>query len=332
MAIPMQVPLEFLARIQSGELIRYGTILKDAASGQIVGHLKETGNLSQILSMFPINPVSGILDLAANGYQAYQLNKLMRVMEVLQLTAGISAAASVVNLGVSVAGFAIVINKLNRIESKLDKIASGLEEIRIILDENNIKWEMMTMSKLKYAAGVLADAEAATIIDRKYDLLQRASAEFSKLRHFYFCLISRLDPVSDPALASDEVRDLYARYFTVAQGQLQSEFLLNDCGSYRSALNAICDESIELNSFITTDAYRARCDTREAIDVNFDFKKISSGVRELKKFATETTERMEGFKVELDYIEQSNISPSDYLENLQSQEPNIVLIPAIPRH
>lgn len=49
--IPFEIPAELLGRVASGELIRYGTILKDAGTGQIVKHLQETG-VAQAVSMW----------------------------------------------------------------------------------------------------------------------------------------------------------------------------------------------------------------------------------------------------------------------------------------
>jgi len=136
--IPMQIPEQFLSRIANGELIRYGTIIKNASSGNIVGHLKEVGDFSSVVGQLSLNPVTGLLNLGSNITQNIQLNNIAQTLNTLQLASEIGAVASIANLGVSVAGFAVVIKKLKQIERKLDHVVTGIHEIRAILDENNM--------------------------------------------------------------------------------------------------------------------------------------------------------------------------------------------------
>jgi len=330
LSIPFQVPSEYLAQLLSGELVRYGGIIKSATTGQIVGHLKEAGNLGMVLSQLPSNPVSGMLDvakLASSGYEVFQLREISKAIEVLQLTSSIGAVASVATLGVSVAGFAVVINKLNKIESKLDNVASQLQEIRAILDEMNINWEMLTLSKMRSASERLKHAEFASTPSRRYDFLKESNREFAKLRHYFFCLLTRLGPARNPALQSDQGVDLFSRYFASALGQLHSEFLLNDHGAYKSTLKSIHDQCIEIRGFEVVDAYRSRCDNRTPLDVNFDFGQVMSQVKNIKDIVDESATRIDGFSVEFDYLEANNIQPVDYVAELKSMEENLILIP-----
>ncbi len=72
--IPFEIPTELLGRVASGELIRYGTILKDAGTGQIVKHLQETGVAQSILSNLASGsfaPVSMLADVVSAGANVY---------------------------------------------------------------------------------------------------------------------------------------------------------------------------------------------------------------------------------------------------------------------
>lgn len=40
----------YAAELASGELVRFGALLKDSVSGRVVAHLQETGMLQQVLS------------------------------------------------------------------------------------------------------------------------------------------------------------------------------------------------------------------------------------------------------------------------------------------
>ena len=85
--IPFEVPAELLGRVASGELIRYGTILKDAGTGQIVKHLQETGAAQSVLSSLasgPFAPVSILADVmgaGANLYAGIKIDQLKAMIE-----------------------------------------------------------------------------------------------------------------------------------------------------------------------------------------------------------------------------------------------------------
>ena len=330
--IPMQIPEQFLSRILNGEVIRHGAILQEVASGKIVGHLKEAGQFGSTLSQLPVSPLGALTDvasLAANMHPNIQFKTLQQAMEVLQLSNTIGAVTSVASMGVSVAGFAVVMNRLKQIETKLDAVANEIQSIREALEQSNLKWEAMTMSKLSHASERLITAEAATT--RKNDLLTEANSEFSKLRHYFYILISALRPPFNAELNIEQVRELLSRYFVAAMGQLHSEFLLNDLNAYRKTLNLIHEQSKVLSDFTVQDVFRSRSDSRPPLDINFDHKQLIGEVRGLKLYVTETVDRIESSHVELDFLEQNNIAPIDYLEFFKNQEANLVLIPAQER-
>lgn len=332
--IPMQVPEQFLSRLVSGDLVRHGTILQEAASGKIVGHLKEVGQLGMTLSEMPLSPLGFVtegINLAVNLQQSVKLSQIQKSLDVLQFATNVSASASVATLGVSAAGFAVVIKRLKRIESKLDSVAGELRSVHELLKKLDIKWDMLTSGRLISASERLITAEHATNKKRKTNLLNEANSEFSKLRGYFYSLISKLNPALNSDLDIGQVQDLLSRYYTAAIGQLHSEFLLNDLGAYRKTLNLINIQSAEITGFDVVETFRKRSDSRPPLDLNFDHKRLMGEVKGLKSYVTETVDRIHSYNVELDFIEQNNISTSDYLECLRNEESGIVLIPATTR-
>jgi len=326
--ILMQVPAQFLPRLLSGELVRYGSIIRDASSGQIVGFLKETGRFAELLSALPSNPLSGAVDLVglvANIDQSIQLRDISKTIEALSVVAGVGATASVVTLGVSVVGFAVVLKQLNRMDSKLDAVAGDIQSIKDTLHMMDIKWDMMTTGKLTSASERLILGEEATT--RKRDLLKEANGEFSRLRHYLYLFLSDLNPVFHTDLKIAHVRDLLSRYFTAAMGQLHSEFLLNDLQAYRKTLSLIHVQSESLTDFTILDAYRVRSDSRKPLDITFDHQQLMDEVKALKLHFSEAVERIKYNHIELDFIEQRHISASDYLDFFKNQKTDLVLIP-----
>jgi len=328
--IAMKIPEQFLKRLAAGDVVRHGAILQEVVSGKIVGHLKEVGGLGDILSRMPFNPLGAVTEVANLGLNIQQSIKLQQVqksLDALQLVNNVGAISSVATLGVSAAGFAVVIERLKRIESKLDSVASDIRSVHELLNKLDFKWDMLTAGKLVSASERLVTAEHATSKERKTTLLSEANSEFSKLRGYFYSLISEMRPAFNSDLNLEQVRDLFSRYYTAAMGQLHSEFLLNDLGTYRKTLNLINKQSEVITGFEVVETFRIRCDSRPVLDLNFDHKQLMCEVESLKSYATETADRIRTYSVELDFIEKNNISPSEYLEYLQEQDPNIVLIP-----
>ena len=93
-----------------GSLKRFGGVIREAATGRIVRHLLETPGLTNQLMTLPLSPVLGgaslITNLVGQGVTIHKLDKMQQqLLSVLQLSQ-IAAGASVLNLGVSIAGFA----------------------------------------------------------------------------------------------------------------------------------------------------------------------------------------------------------------------------------
>jgi hypothetical protein len=106
--------------LASGTLTRWGGVIRVAAGqpngGAIVAHLRELA--PGLRSIGSLNPVQAASSLVANG-QLYNINQ--KLSSVLRMT-NIAAAASVLNLGVSVVGFAIMAAKLNRLQADMNKM------------------------------------------------------------------------------------------------------------------------------------------------------------------------------------------------------------------
>ena len=129
MAIPFVIPTVFKEQVYSGKMVRHGAILKDAASGQIVAHLQETGSLVETLmngSIKPFDPVTSVSSLASN-WQLYRQDVKIDQMMDLMLSLGDGLVANTaltgLGLGINVAGFAMIKSKLEDISIKLDKLA-----------------------------------------------------------------------------------------------------------------------------------------------------------------------------------------------------------------
>lgn len=139
-SIPFAIPTEFLAGYHTGEILRFGAILKNSATGKIIGHLQETGPAQQILSSVISNPLSPLsllgnaANLGSNIYTAIQVRQLKLLMESLKAVQVASLGVSLVGVGVSVAGFIYMRKRFDVLDSQinqlLEAVNGGFEEQR----------------------------------------------------------------------------------------------------------------------------------------------------------------------------------------------------------
>lgn len=122
----------------NGTLARYGGIIRETATGQIVRHLVESPALTNNLMTFAANPYLGAVKIATDavsqGMTIHKLNRVSnqinQVQQMLNPILGLSqiaAGASVLNVGISAVGFAYMGYKLHQIQNSLGKMQQSME-------------------------------------------------------------------------------------------------------------------------------------------------------------------------------------------------------------
>ncbi len=128
-----------------GTLVRYGSVIRYAAGtgkgGQIFKHLSEVPGILDVLKFFPASPASPLIDTIGHGLTYHKLmgvdrkltgitHQLFGIEKTLGSVMGltqIAAGASVLNLGVSIAGFAYMGFKLHQIQKSLGHLQQTME-------------------------------------------------------------------------------------------------------------------------------------------------------------------------------------------------------------
>ncbi len=110
-----------------GSLVRYGGVVREAATGRIVKHLAEAPGLTSSLMNAPV--------LARMRDQSLAHQATHRKLEVLQHTATkilglsqVSAGASVLNLGVSAIGFTYMHFRMNQLQDSIARLERVVRE------------------------------------------------------------------------------------------------------------------------------------------------------------------------------------------------------------
>ncbi len=323
--ISFAVPAQFIAKVACGELVRYGGILKDVDTGQIVGHLKEVGNLAETLSN--LTPMGVLSQLG----QHIQLAKIQETLETLQIISSVGAITSIATLGVCVAGFISVNNKLNQLNTKLDGILKEIKAIRETVERMNIKWDSLTLARLQTASERLIIAQSADTEYRRNCLLEKACNDFGELKNYYLSLVENNDFWINGDIPVDNAVEIYSRIIVCCLGQLHSEFLLGDLSAFKATLRIVNNKVSNISKFDKIKALRARTDSMstDIFSMTKNRQNIAIQLKNAHLVINETNARVDTMFIEADYVEKSGLNPYIYIKYLREQDPNIVLIPVL---
>jgi HPt (histidine-containing phosphotransfer) domain-containing protein len=122
---------EIITGLLNGSMKRYGSVIRWAAgtenAGQIVRHLAEAPGLTSKLTGAAF-PILGNVNTISNGLTYHKLIGIEKTLSSALGFTQIAAGASVLNLGVSIAGFAYMGYKLHQIQNSLGHLQQSMEE------------------------------------------------------------------------------------------------------------------------------------------------------------------------------------------------------------
>jgi hypothetical protein len=161
--IPFEIPDKWLDLVLRGDVIRDGVNLIWKNSGRIAGHVQETGQLARALG--GANPITAVLQTASSLTANVQLEQVKSMLHTVQLLSGATLVTSLVGVGVSVAGFAIIAKRLGTMQHTLRGLEAGLGEVARLARRAELRAQVESLSTLD-ARLTLAD-QAWTRSDRQ---------------------------------------------------------------------------------------------------------------------------------------------------------------------
>lgn len=173
------IPTRFLPGLDSGIYKLYGGVIRDGA-GRIVGHLATANPAASALTS--LIPGLGVLgDLVTTG----QLVSIGRSVEQVQTTVNsvlsvsmTGAAISGLGLITSVAGFAYLSHRLQKVEARLSGLESQIKEVRNLIKSQQKAQLYSALDELRQAE--LTDEKAL-----RHDLLMHSKSSLATLAHYY---------------------------------------------------------------------------------------------------------------------------------------------------
>ena len=144
MVLLYSIPPMLQGRMADGSASLIGAIVKDNLTGKVLGHVQQTGVAQELLNgvtglssggFSPLGAVS-VLQNEQIKHGIRQLQDGMALMQTLQYGA---LALSGLNLGVSVAGFALMEKRLRGMEKHLDQIEDAIGRVTTDRRDDDIR-------------------------------------------------------------------------------------------------------------------------------------------------------------------------------------------------
>ena len=330
MPIPFDVPARFAEGILSGQITRYGAILKDVSTGQIVGHLQETGFLNVALSQV-VNPITSLITAPSSlisNYQIYRVDKkimhltgLVQSVQTLQFaTLGVAS----LGLGINVASFLVLNRKLDDLSIKIDALE------RVIRDLFEKQWVEDLRRYESRLEGLLAQAEEGwKESDGGSRVWRKVAYDLNEYYEFYAGRLSEI--------LSEQPANLTALcYFTerlrvVIQTRLQCLILNNEYASaihfakiclsrFQGIFDKVSPMSLFRSSIHRKQVVKKEEIEREACEMIPRFREFIMIIRELSEILNSRPYLIERLKMK-------NIDGREYIiEARQKEECPFVLV------
>lgn len=321
MPIQMQIPAQFLQAMASGAAQRYGCIIKDTVTGHILGHLKEVGTWAEMASCVPLNPLTTAVQIGQWIDTRSQLSAIRQTLSQLQLISSVGAVASVAGLGVSVAGFAMILRRLERLEANAN---AAMERIRAEVERVRLKLDMLEMAEIRAAWERLAGARRSGDPSRSRDFIKDADQTFQKYRNYYYSLLREVRPLDKTGVPIAAVRELFARFLACGQAELEANLLFGDFQHWYFRHERMLAQVSEITAFRPDLVFRERA-TAHGLVTSTELRQLRDEVAMTHDFCLESRARIETADQEVRWLEGQETAPDAYLTSL-SQAPDVGIV------
>lgn len=145
MPLLFEIPMHLQTLINSQQASLVGAIIKDNASGLILGHVQQASGLLPMLgqALGTVGSVGfsplGIISVVQNEQIRRGVAELQNGMILMQNLQYGTLALSGLGLGVSIAGFAATLARLKAIETRLEAISAAMDQVTKDRREDDLK-------------------------------------------------------------------------------------------------------------------------------------------------------------------------------------------------
>lgn len=307
--ILFDLPARFLPGLASGEIVRYGAILKDAVTGRIVGHVQESGIAQSLLSQVlttaptPLTLVSNLANAGTGIYTAVQVRQLKAMVESLQALQIATLGVSLAGIGVSVAGFLYMRNRFNKLDARLDKLLDAVNTGFDNVEKSGLRHHMSKTKSLVQRAEL---AKSMTVPRQEY---MEVAAQLADQAAYFEGEILFHTAASGPVN--------HDTFWVLAQ-------LLMLCNSVRIDCQIRADElhNAQLVSERIASEYQALFEPLGPGSFNVSAETGRSTIRTLR----DATDSAHSKRFLLDYLRTLRIDGPGYIESLEREKEQSILM------
>lgn len=268
--------------------------------------------------------------------ESADLSSLAPALQQLQLLSSIGALASVANLGVSCVGFALVLQRLGRIEGKLDQLLGEVEYLKTTVDAIHTHVTALSMARVRAAGESLERALSADSASVRRESVSQARSLFKESKALYLQLWERSEPMYSPTVPIVTAMEMQARYVTAAIGEIQAEFIGGDAGAYRLLVSDTVrdmDAKMKLNPIrVLRERSDAACDAGPTALGTFqaELHTLSMNIRIARDTAIWTIRRVAGLADDIDTARQIGLEPFEMARLVRSVPDNGLFLLGTP--
>lgn len=134
----LQLPQHLEAALKAGKIVIDSGVVRDVGTKAIVAHLEmaQAAGPQALGALGAVNPAFAVAGVAMKTVgDTTKLNKIIRLTQEIKALSAVNLAVSSTTLGVVVAGFAIVIYQLEKINRKLNEISTQIHALDVKVSE-----------------------------------------------------------------------------------------------------------------------------------------------------------------------------------------------------
>ena len=304
--VTLKLPDWIKRGLADGTFTREGGVVRNG-NGEIVTFLRESGGLSQEIAKGNL-PSSPLLSSQISSLRS--LSTAALGMQVL-------------NLGVSAIGFAVVISKLNKIQTGLQEIHKKLDGVLAEVQWISRKQDLEMVGKMKAALEIASTAVLASSMDLRRQGLTDArhrlieSANLSRL--FLDDLITTKKYLSRPDLF-----DLSYRTWACSRIALvQCELFLDENNMAVQSVQRMHKENEEICKAYL---YPLQHFDENPIPLMQMSGETKHTLKEIKELIPNTTSQIAGYQQEIDFVQRKGLSWEEWKDAGDSEEPKLIFL------
>lgn len=298
-----EVPAEIAEGLANGTLERKGGVIRDVGNKQVHAWLQEMGEVAS--------------DHAGSRLGS-QMSKLMMQQNIL-------VGLQVANLGVSVAGSALIYQKLRQVEQKIVAIDQKLKVMKEGQDWIDTKQAFSQLAPVMSSLEVLSELRTYSNREMAKSKLLQADENFSTAAAYFSQILDRMLDEAQEYAQMEELAASYRAWVLSSQGSLQTMAEIGEVNTARFRADKLKSQHASFGQRFTD----ALADPKRGMVERMSNSDTRAALVDLGNQVSAAHEIIGGSALQLDFLASNNLNLTDLRGNVESDFSGIaVCIPS----